>query len=317
MSVLVYIEMRDAVVKKASLEALTEARKIAGGLGGEVLAVLAGPEADVGVEKVAAYGAAKVFAAGGDAYAEYSPEGHTAAIVEAANQGDAKVILVAATSRGRDLAPRVAAKMTAMYTPDCTGLEVVDGSVVATRPVYAGKVYMKIKATELPTVISTRPNTFDAVEEAGAGEKVEISPSFDAKVKVVDFEASEGDTLDVTEADVVVSGGRGLKEPENFKLLEDLAKQLGGAVGASRAVVDAGWRPHAEQVGQTGKVVAPSLYFAVGISGAVQHLVGMRTAKTIVAINKDADAPIFKVADYGIVGDALEVVPALLEELKK
>jgi len=317
MSVLVYIEVRDGVVKKASLEAFSIGRKIAGELGGNVNAVLAGSGLDSAVEKAKAYGASKVFVAESGDMASYVPEGYMKTVVEAASQSDAKVVLAAATSQGRDLAPRLAAKMGVMFMPDVTSIEVEGGEVKISRPVYAGKVYMNLKAKVYPVVITTRPNTFDAVEEAGAGEKVALDISFEAKAKVIEVKATGGDRLDVTEADVIVAGGRGLKEPENFKLIEDLAGTLGAAIGATRAVVDAGWRPHSEQVGQTGKTVGPTLYFAVGISGAVQHLAGMRTSKTIVAINKDADAPIFKVADYGLVGDALEILPALNEALKK
>jgi electron transfer flavoprotein alpha subunit len=193
------------------------------------------------------------------------------------------------------------------------------GAVVVTRPVYAGKALQRAKLNAKPALLSVRPNTFVAVAAAGAPASEAIAvPAFEARVTVKEIKAPSQVTLDVGEAQVVVSGGRGLKEPENFKLLEDLATAIGNtAVGASRAVVDAGWREHGAQVGQTGKTVSPTLYIAVGISGAIQHLAGMRTAKTIVAINKDKDAPIFKVADYGIVGDLFEVVPRLTEEIKK
>ncbi len=176
---------------------------------------------------------------------------------------------------------------------------------------------MDLKAKVLPVVITTRPNVFDVEQADGTGVRVDLKPSYELKAKTVEVRVSAGERPDVVEADRIVSGGRGMKEPENFKLIEDLADVLGAAVGASRAVVDADWRSHSEQVGQTGKTVGPSLYIAAGISGAVQHLAGMRTSKVIVAINRDADAPIFKVADYGIVGDAMKVLPALIEELKK
>lgn len=316
MNVLVYIEVRDGEVKKGSLESLSEGHRIASATGGEVNAVMAGTGLDGALGAVKEYGAAKVYAFENGDLANYVPEGYLAAVVDAANQANAEVVMMAATSQGRDLAPRVAAKMGVMLMPDVTGLKVEDGNLNATRPVYAGKVYITMKAKELPVVISTRPNTFDLEKADGAAEKVAISPEFNARAKVVEVKAASGEKLDVAEADRIVSGGRGMKEPENFKLLEDLADTLGAAVGASRAVVDAGWRPHSEQVGQTGKTVGPTLYIAVGISGAVQHLAGMRTSKVIVAINKDADAPIFKVADYGVVGDAMQVVPALNDALK-
>ncbi|MCB2199252.1 electron transfer flavoprotein subunit alpha/FixB family protein [bacterium] len=315
MNVLVYIEVRDGEVKKASLESLSEGHRIASASGGAVCAVIPGANLDAAVAAAKGHGAAKVFTNDSADLANYVPEGYLASVVEAASQCNAEVVLLGATSQGRDLAPRVAAKMGVMFLPDVTKISTDDG-LVATRPVYAGKVNISLKAKELPVVISTRPNTFDLAANEGAGELVAISPEFNAKAKVVEVVASGGEKLDVAEADRIVAGGRGLKEPENFKVLEDLADSLGAAVGASRAVVDAGWRPHSEQVGQTGKTVGPTLYFAVGISGAVQHVAGMRTSKVIVAINKDADAPIFKLADYGIVGDAMEVVPALTAALK-
>ena len=315
MSVLVYIEVRDGVAKKASLEALSEAKRFGAAFGG-VSAVVVGKGLDGAVDAAKKYGADKVFVADGDQLVTYVPEGFLTAVVEAANQAAAKVVIAAATSQGRDLAPRIAAKMGVMLMPDVTAISEEGGQVKVTRPVYAGKVYMSLKTKSLPVVVTTRPNTFDLAEAAGAGEQVALEVSFEAKAKVVEVKASGSDKLDVAEADRIVAGGRGLKEPENFKLIEELAGTLGAAVGATRAVVDAGWRPHSEQVGQTGKTVGPTLYIAAGISGAVQHLAGMRTSKVIVAINKDADAPIFKVADYGVVGDALEVLPKLNEALK-
>jgi electron transfer flavoprotein alpha subunit len=228
-------------------------------------------------------------------------------------------VLFAATATGRDLAPRVAAKLGVGLATDVTALAVEDGKVVASRPVYAGKILAKVRLESTPALVSLRPNTIPVVEvqKAGAAEAFTV-PAFVQRVRVTGIKAPASAALDVAEAPVVVSGGRGMKEPEQFKLLEELAAAFGNAaVGASRAVVDAGWREHGAQVGQTGKTVSPSLYIAVGISGAIQHLAGMRTAKTIVAINRDKDAPIFKVADYGIVGDLFEVVPRLTAEIRK
>ena len=194
------------------------------------------------------------------------------------------------------------------------------GAVVATRPVYAGKVLLKVKVTGTPAVLSLRPNVFTPVQRPKAGAVEAVLADVPAgRVTVREIKAAPAGSLDVAEAPIVISGGRGLKEPANFQLLEDLARAFGGraAVGASRAVVDAGWRSHADQVGQTGKTVSPTLYIAVGISGAIQHLAGMRTSKVIVAINKDKDAPIFKVADYGVVGDLFDVLPKLTEAVKQ
>jgi electron transfer flavoprotein alpha subunit len=316
MSVLVYIEQRDGEIKKASLEALSEGRRIAGEIGGSVSAVICGASVDAHVDALKQYGAEKVFVQNADDLENYNAEGHLAVVAEAAQQADAKVVMIAATALGRDLGPRVAAKMQVMILPDVTEIKPSGEEITVRRPVYAGKVHYLTKSKVMPVVITTRPNMFDVSEAEGAAEKVELSASYEIKAKVQKVEQSGGEALDVAEADRIVAGGRGLGEPENFKVIEDLAETLGAAVGASRAVVDNGWRPHSEQVGQTGKTVAPTLYIAVGISGAVQHLAGMRTAKTIVAINKDADAPIFKTADYGVVGDAMQIVPALKDALK-
>jgi len=226
-------------------------------------------------------------------------------------------VVLSATAMGKDLAPRIAARLGCALAADVTDVT-FDGGVRVTRPVYAGKATYTLEVTGSPCVISVRPNAVAPVQQQRPGTVEAVTPEAgEPRARTVEIKQPEKAALDVAEASVVVSGGRGLKEPENFKLLEDLAAVLGGAVGASRAVVDAGWRPHAEQVGQTGKVVSPNLYFAVGISGAIQHLAGIRTAKTIVAINKDPDAPIFKAADYGIVGDLFEVVPKLTEEIRK
>jgi electron transfer flavoprotein alpha subunit len=219
---------------------------------------------------------------------------------------------------GRDLAPRVSARIDAGLAVDCIGLNVEGNEIIATRPVFAGKALLDIKITSPVKVFVLRPNVFSAgtpLENKAEISRIAVESS-DLKVKVTELKKSEG-KLDVAEADIIVSGGRGMKGPEHFHLVEELAQLLGGASGASRAVVDAGWRPHGEQVGQTGKTVSPNLYIALGISGAIQHLAGMRSSKYIVAINKDKDAPIFQIADYGIVGDVFEVVPALINEIKK
>ncbi len=315
MAVLAYIESVQGQVKKAGLEALSEAKRLAAASGGEFAAVVVGEDVDAAVEAAKKIGPAKIYTVSGEA--DYQSEGHTAAVKKAAEEFGADVILIAATALGRDLAPRVAAAMTVMFLPDVTELKAEGNEVIATRPVYAGKVMLDIKAHMFPVVATTRPNVFAVEEGDGAGEVVAIDAPFDKKTTIAETKIASADRPDVAEADVIVAGGRGLKDADNFKLIEELADTLGAAVGASRPVVDSGWRPHSEQVGQTGKTVGPTLYIAAGISGAIQHIAGMRTSKTIVAINKDEDAPIFKVADYGIVGDALEVLPALNEALKK
>jgi len=315
-NVLAVLEQRGGALKKVSWEALTVARRVADGLGGEVHALVIGG-AEVSAEGAGGYGADKVLVASDGALAHYQADRYAAvAAAQAAAGGDGAVVL-SATAMGRDLAPRIAARLGCALAADVTDVR-FDGGVLVTRPVYAGKATYTLKVTGSPCVISIRPNAVSAEPQArpGATESVGVDAA-EPKAKTVEVKQPEKAALDVAEASVVVAGGRGLKEPENFKLLEDLAGALGGAVGASRAVVDAGWRSHAEQVGQTGKVVSPNLYFAIGISGAIQHLAGIRTAKTIVAINKDPDAPIFKAADYGVVGDLFEVVPKLTEEIRR
>jgi electron transfer flavoprotein alpha subunit len=231
-------------------------------------------------------------------------------------------VLFAASSLGRDLAPRVAARLGVEYLSEVTGIEAQGGQVAVTRPRFAGKLNARVVVEQKPAVLSLRANTFTPRENAKGGEVQKLDVSLDTAdfgAVVREIKEAAAGRMDVSEAPVIVSGGRGLGNPENFRLIEELAAAFNGkaAVGASRAVVDAGWRPHAEQVGQTGKTVAPTLYFAVGISGAIQHLAGMRSSRYIVAINKDPEAPIFKVADYGIVGDLFEILPRLAEEIRK
>jgi electron transfer flavoprotein alpha subunit len=317
-TVLAVLEQRDGVLRKISHEVVTAAQR----LGGTVEAVVCAAGAVKGTDQMGKFGADKVVTLTNNAFAKYAPEGCATAIAERAKAGGYAAVLFAASATGKDLAPRVAAKLGVGLAADCTDIAVDGGggAIVATRPVYAGKALLKVKITTRPAVLSLRPNVFTPVErpKAGAVETVAVNVVV-ARVVVREIKAAEAGALDVAEAQIVISGGRGLKEPANFKVLEELARAFGGqaAVGASRAVVDAGWRAHADQVGQTGKTVSPTLYIAVGISGAIQHLAGMRTSKVIVAINKDKDAPIFKVADYGVVGDLFEVVPKLTEEIKK
>jgi len=315
-SLLVFVEQRDGQIKSTSLEAVSAARQLAdAGAGGEVVAVIAG-RGTASPESLGAHGADRVLVADHDLFARYQAEGYTAAVVAAHAQVKAAAILFAASAMGRDLAPRVAARLGAGLASDCTALAWEGGALIATRPVYAGKAIQKVRIAAPPALASLRPRAFAAVEHRpGAAAKVEkLDLAFaaaEARSLVVEVGAAQGGKVDLTEAEAIVSGGRGLRGPEHFHLVEELAAALGASVGASRAVVDAGWRPHSEQVGQTGKTVSPKLYVAIGISGAIQHLAGMTSAKCIVAVNKDPEAPIFKIADYGIVGDALEVVPAL------
>ena len=316
MTTLAVLEQRDGALRKISFEVVTGAQR----LGQPVEAVVCGAGAVQGVDQVAKFGADKIVTLTNPAFARYAPEACAQALAERAKQGGYRAIVFTASATGKDLAPRVAAKLGVAVAGDLTDLNAEGDAVVVTRPVYAGKALLKVKVASQPAVLSLRPNVFTPVErpKAGASETVAVNVG-PGRVTVREIKAAPAGTLDVAEAQVIISGGRGLKEPANFKVLEELAHAFGGraAVGASRAVVDAGWRAHADQVGQTGKTVSPSLYIAVGISGAIQHLAGMRTSKVIVAINKDKDAPIFKVADYGVVGDLFEIVPKLTEEIRK
>jgi electron transfer flavoprotein alpha subunit len=307
-TILVFVEQTDGTPRRAALECLGAATT----LDGEITAVVAGPGASDAAATLGNHGAAKAIClTGADSY---SPDATARDVAAVASEIGATIFLAAATSTGKDLAPRVSALLDSVLFSDCTGLD--NGH--ATRPWLAGKVIAHASSAAAGTFCATtRANAFAVVETGGSAEVSERPASTGGKVTVTGIAAKEGGKLDVAEAPVIVAGGRGMKDPEGFAVLEGLADAFGNAaIGASRAVVDAGWRPHAEQVGQTGKVVSPQLYFAIGISGAIQHVAGMKTSKVIVAINKDADAPIFKLADYGIVGDAAEVVPALMEAVK-
>ena len=315
--VLVVLEQRDGSLKKISFEAAKAGSDLASKLSCDVEAVVVGNDIN-NINKVGNYGIPKVTHLKNSELANYSGSGYSQAVSDFAKEASADIIIFGNTSLGKDLAPRVAAKLDSGIAMDSVSLEVEGSDIIATRPVYAGKALIDVKINSGTKIFTIRPNVFNAgtpiENEAEVVEKNIDSPNLSDKVTEV--KKAEG-KLDVAEASVIVSGGRGMKEAENFKMIEELADLLGAAVGASRAVVDAGWRPHSEQVGQTGKTVSPNLYIAVGISGAIQHLAGMRSSKYIVAINKDADAPIFQIADYGITGDLFEVVPALIEELKK
>ncbi len=315
--ILVILEQRDDVFKKISNEASRAGSDLANKLGCEVEGVVIGSELS-NIEDIGNFGIDKVTFLKNAALKKYSSSAYAKAFAEHANSVGANIILIGNTAIGKDLAPRISVKLDAGIAMDSVKLEIVGSDIIATRPVYAGKALIDVKINSEKKVFTLRPNVFNPGEPSGnKAEVVEKNiESPNLSTKVVEVKKAEG-KLDVSEASIIVSGGRGLKESANFKLVEDLANVLGAAVGASRAVVDAGWRPHAEQVGQTGKTVSPNLYIALGISGAIQHLAGMRSSKYIVAINKDADAPIFQIADYGITGDVFEIVPALIEELKK
>ena len=321
MAILVFIEQRDGKVRPVVREALGEAVRLAAALGGPVVGVCAAP-ADPGLAALGEAGASEVLLATHEAFRYYEPAGYTRAVVAAVDQVKPVAVLFAASSMGRDLAPRVAARLGVGLAADCTALAVEDGRLVATRPVYAGKARQRVAFTGTPALMTLRPKIFGAAppQNGGGATVTPIATDYDpaaARARVREVKATSAGKVDLTEAEIIVSGGRGLKGPEHFDIIEALAASLGATVGASRAVVDAGWRPHGDQVGQTGKTVSPKLYVAVAISGAIQHLAGMSSSRCIVAINKDPEAPIFKVADYGLVGDAFEVVPAFTEAVKQ
>jgi electron transfer flavoprotein alpha subunit len=320
MKILVFAEQRDNKFKKPAFEAIRAARTVADQLGGEVIGLVIGGAVQSIAPALGGYGAARVCVAEDPRLTMYSPTAYAKIIAAVAQSQQANVVILPATSMGKDLAPRVAVKLDAGLAADCITMKVEGGEIIATRPVYAGKALTDVKLASVLKVFTLRPNVFSAGEATNTAVPTEAASATvtdqDFSCVVKEVKQSSG-KLDVAEADIIVTGGRGMKGPEHFGIIEQLAGALGGAVGASRAVVDAGWRPHEEQVGQTGKTVSPSLYIAVAVSGAIQHLAGMSSSKYIVAINKDKDAPIFQAATYGIVGDAFEVVPALTAEVKK
>ncbi len=318
--ILAVAESRGETLRPVSLEVVSTARRLADELGADVSALLLGaPGIAEAADALGDAGADRVLVAEDDAFGLYHPDAAAAAVAERCGAGDVPIVLFAATAQGKDLSARSAARIGRPLATEATEIDLDDGVPVVLRPQFAGKAYARLRMPTSPALISLRPNVFPATDTPGRGEVETLDAEADARrTRVTAFERGEREQLDVAEANIVVSGGRGMQGPENWTLLEELVEALGpqATLGASRAVVDAGWRPHAEQVGQTGKVVSPSLYFAIGISGAIQHLAGMRTAQVIVAVNRDAEAPIFGVANYGIVGDAFEVLPRLTEEIR-
>lgn len=320
MKILAFAEQREGKFRKSAFEVSKAARTLADQLGSDMIGLVIGSGVETIAGELGGFGAQRVIVVDDPRLTYYSATAYAKILAVVAQKEQASVILAPASVMGKDLAPRVAVKLDAGVAVDCTGLRVEGGEIIATRPVYAGKALIDVKVNSAVKIFTLRPNVFTA--GANNGERASVEKTL-VELQDADFGScvkelhTASGRPDVTEAEIVVSGGRGLKGPENFHLIEELADVLGAAVGASRAVVDAGWRPHDEQVGQTGKTVSPTLYIACGISGAVQHLAGMSSSKYIVAINKDKDAPIFQVADYGIVGDVLEILPALTQELKK
>lgn len=315
----VFIEQRDGALKKVAWQMISEARRIADATGGEVWGVFLGPDAGEATTEAGKYGADKVFAASGDALATYNSEAWGTALANFCKARNPDILLIGSTAMGKDLGPKVAAKLGCACISDSVGLK-YEGGFEVRRPIFAGKCFVDVAPKTAISVVGIRPNAF-VLEEKGGSAAAETFDAgidgIDLKATVQSVEAGGAGKVTLTEAEIVVSGGRGIKGPENYPLIEKLADALGAAAGASRAIVDAGWVDYSHQVGQTGKTVGPNLYIACGISGAIQHLAGMSSSKCIVAINKDANAPIFKVADYGVVADLFDVVPALTDEVGK
>ncbi|MDI6733743.1 MAG: electron transfer flavoprotein subunit alpha/FixB family protein [Planctomycetota bacterium] len=319
--ILVFIETSDGQLRKTSLEALSEAKRIGRNINVEVIALIIGDKIASFANELSSYGADKVLVAEGGDFKDYNTAKYTRALLTAVNKTNPTALFLSATPSGKDLSASISAELKLSALQDCISISYENGVFTVRRPVYAGKAIITVRALKTPAIITLRPKVF----AVGVPENKNVSvgnlqvalTADDQRVGLKETVVTAQKKVELTEADIIVSGGRGMKAGENFKVIEELAQVLNAAVGASRAAVDSGWRPHTDQVGQTGKTVCPTLYIACGISGAIQHLAGMSSSKWIVAINKDPESPIFKVANYGVVGDLFEVVPALCQELKK
>ncbi len=322
-AILVFVEQRDGQVKKAGLEALGEAQRLGASAGVPVHAALIGAELGAGAATLSACAPERVWAVESAALRLYSPDGYARALQTVLQGCGADLVILSATAMGKDLGARLAGRLRAPFGSDCTAVRFEGSGLEVDRPVYGGKVLATIELLGTgPRVVALRPNVF--VPAAAGSPDPSLIETLRLEIdeagllcRTTEVTASSGAHLDVAEAEIVVSGGRAMKGPENFNLLQELADALGAALGASRAAVDAGWIEHQHQVGQTGKTISPNLYIACGISGAIQHLAGMSSSKVIVAINKDSEAPIFRVADYGIVGDLFDIVPLLSREVRR
>jgi electron transfer flavoprotein alpha subunit len=319
----VFAEVKDGNIRKITFELLSQGRKIAGKTGEELVAVLLGSGVEKLTDRLAEY-ADRVFWVDDPALARYTTDAYATVLTNLLKEHQPSIFLCGSTVTGKDLSPRIATRLQTGLATDCTGISVGDdGVMIARRPVYAGKAFIDVTyPAGRPQMASVRPNVLEMVQPEGGkkGSVVKVEVKIDPaslRTAVLEVVKSAAARVDLTEAQIIVSGGRGMKGAENFKVLEELADAIRATVGASRAAVDSGWRDHGDQVGQTGKVVTPNLYIACGISGAIQHLAGMGSSKIIVAINKDPDAPIFQKADYGIVEDLFKVIPVLTEEFKK
>jgi len=315
--VLVFAEQIDGSFRKVAYESLSEGRRLADALGETLTGVVLGSGIEEIAGELAKYGADTILVRDDPGLADYTTDAYTNVLFDIVKDNDPRILLLGASSRGKDLSARLTARLGSGLAMECTSLRLDGDNLIATRPMFGGKILAEVALGGTPQVAAIRPNVMEIIEVAKAAdvERVAVNTGV-VKTRVVEKRIETASKVDLTEADVIVSGGRGMGGPD-FSVLEELAEVLGGTIGASRSAVDEGWRPHSDQVGQTGKVVSPNLYIACGISGAIQHLAGMGTSKCIVAINKDPEAPIFKRADYGIVEDLFKVVPAITAELKK
>ncbi len=309
-------EQRDGELRKVSFEAVSEGRRVADGLGTGLTAVVLGSGIDGLAEELKKYGPDKILVGDDPALADYTTDAYTNVLADFIQSSDPAVIITGASAQGKDLSGRLAARLDAGVAMDCVEVKLDNGDLTYTRPMFGGKIVANVEIEGSPQIVAIRPNVMNITENPKecSIEKPAVQVG-DVKTKVVEMKMETADKVELTEADIIVSGGRGTGG--DYAAIEALADALGAAVGASRSAVDEGWRPHSDQVGQTGKTVSPNLYVACGISGAIQHLAGMSTSKNIVAINKDGEAPIFSKADLGIVGDLFELVPAITEEVKK
>jgi electron transfer flavoprotein alpha subunit len=320
----IFVELRENEIKKVGLELASKAREIADTLKQRVGAVILGRSVNHVCDEIAAYGVDIIYTAENENLNEYNTNNYTGILTGLILKYKPNIVIFPATHLGRDLAPRVAASLEVGLTADCTGLSIKDGLLLQTRPAFGGNIMADIiSPSTRPQMATVRPNVMkiSSPDSARKAEIISIPVEIDPKtnkIKIIEIvKTAKSGTKSLDEADIIISGGRGLGSSENFKILEELADTINGVVGASRAAVDAGWRPRSDQVGQSGKTVSPKLYIACGISGKIQHQVGMKGSDTIIAINTDPEAPIFNVADCGVVGDLFEIIPALNEELKK
>ena len=309
-------EQRDGELRKVSLEVVSEGRRVADGLGSDLTAAVLGSGVEALAEELKKYGPDKIWVADDTALTDYTTDAYTNVLSDLIRSADPAVVVIGASAQGKDLAGRLAARLDAGVVMDCVAIKMENSRLTYTRPMFGGKILADVEVEGAPQIVAIRPNVMDIAKASkdSAIDRPAVQVG-EIKTAVIEKKMETGDKVELTEADIIVSGGRGTGG--NYAAIEALAAELGAAIGASRSAVDEGWRPHSDQVGQTGKTVSPTLYIACGISGAIQHLAGMSTSKYIVAINKDEEAPIFSRADFGIAGDLFDVLPAITEEVKK